>query len=86
MATRARILTAARRLSRTGERPTLAEVAQAAGVSRATVHRVVGSRADLLHGKRCRLDVIPQHDPQWIAAGKTNRPGNTFGFHASLIR
>ena len=32
-----------------------------------------GSRADLLHGKRCRLDVIPQHDPQWIAAGKTNR-------------
>src|SRR5947199_8994297 len=48
MATRARILTAARRLSRTGERPTLAEVAQAAGVSRATVHREVGSRADLL--------------------------------------
>src|SRR5438046_253797 len=48
MATRARILSAARRLSRTGERPTLGEVAQAAGVSRATVHRVVGSRADLL--------------------------------------
>jgi AcrR family transcriptional regulator len=48
MATRARILSAARRLSRSGERPTLAEVAQAAGVSRATVHRVVGSRAELL--------------------------------------
>jgi AcrR family transcriptional regulator len=48
MATRARILSAARRLSRTGERPTLVEVAQAAGVSRATLHRVVGSRADLL--------------------------------------
>ncbi len=48
MATRARILTAARRLARGGERPTLAEVAEAAGVSRATVHRVVGSRAELL--------------------------------------
>lgn len=48
MATRARILSAARRLARSGERPTLGEVAQAAGVSRATVHRVVGSRAELL--------------------------------------
>jgi len=48
MATRARILSAARRLSRTGARPTLGEVAHAAGVSRATVHRVVGSRAELL--------------------------------------
>jgi AcrR family transcriptional regulator len=48
MATRARILSAARRLARGGERPTLGEVAQAAGVSRATVHRVVGSRAELL--------------------------------------
>jgi AcrR family transcriptional regulator len=47
--TRTRILAAARRLSRSGRRrPTLTEVARAAGVSRATVHRVIGSRAQLL--------------------------------------
>ena len=49
MPTRTRILAAARRLSRSGRRrPTLSEVARAAGVSRATVHRVIGSRAQLL--------------------------------------
>ncbi len=46
--TRTRVLGAARRLAGAGRRPTLAEVARAAGVSRSTVHRVVGSRADLL--------------------------------------
>ena len=46
--TRTRILGAARRLAGAGRRPTLAEVARAAGVSRSTVHRVVGSRGDLL--------------------------------------
>src|SRR5438105_823629 len=56
MPTRTRILAAARRLSAGGHgRPTLAEVARAAGVSRATVHRVIGSRAELLSA----IDVDP---------------------------
>src|SRR5438270_631241 len=56
MPTRTRILAAARRLSAGGHgRPTLAEVARAAGVSRATVHRVIGSRAELLNA----IDVDP---------------------------
>jgi len=56
MPTRTRILAAARRLAGSGRtRPTLSEVAQAAGVSRATVHRVIGSRAELLSA----IDVDP---------------------------
>jgi len=56
MPTRGRILAAARHLAGGGrERPTLSEVARAAGVSRATVHRVVGSRAQLLSA----IDVDP---------------------------
>lgn len=46
--TRERILAAARREFAAGRTPSLAEVAAAAGVSRATVHRIIGSRAELL--------------------------------------
>ena len=53
-----RILRAARHEFEAGRSPSLAEVATAAGVSRATVHRVVGSRAELLR----LLDVEPDQD------------------------
>jgi AcrR family transcriptional regulator len=56
--TRERVLVAARREFDAGRSPSLAEVATAAGVSRATVHRVVGSRADLLR----LLDIAPDTD------------------------
>ena len=56
--TRTRILGAARRLAGAGRRPTLTAVAQAAGVSRSTVHRVVGSRAELLGA----IDAVPDPD------------------------
>jgi len=56
--THERILVAARREFDAGRSPSLAEVATAAGVSRATVHRVVGSRGDLLR----LLDVEPDRD------------------------
>lgn len=51
-----RIMRAAGRLFERGERPTVAEIATAAGVSRATFHRVIGSRADLVR----ELDVEPE--------------------------
>src|SRR5207302_11274724 len=51
-------LLSARREFDAGRSPSLAEVATAAGVSRATVHRVMGSRADLLR----LLDVEPDRD------------------------
>jgi AcrR family transcriptional regulator len=56
--TRERIIEAARREFDAGRSPSLAEVASAAGVSRATVHRIVGSRAELLR----LLDVEPDTD------------------------
>lgn len=56
--TRERVLGAARREFDAGRSPSLAEVATAAGVSRATVHRLVGSRTDLLH----LLDIEPDRD------------------------
>ncbi|MGA8017167.1 MAG: helix-turn-helix domain-containing protein [Candidatus Dormiibacterota bacterium] len=46
--TRDRIVLAARRGVHDGRIPSMAAVAEAAGVSRATVHRLIGSRADLL--------------------------------------
>jgi AcrR family transcriptional regulator len=56
--TRERILHAARREFEAGRSPSIAEVAAAAGVSRATVHRVVGSRAALLR----LLEIEPDQD------------------------
>src|SRR5919201_129394 len=49
MAARERILSSARRLlERDGGSATIDEIASAAGVSRATFYRVIGSRGDLL--------------------------------------
>jgi AcrR family transcriptional regulator len=53
--TRERILRAARRRLRSGALPPLATVAREAGVSRATVYRLVVSRAELLR----LLEVVP---------------------------
>jgi AcrR family transcriptional regulator len=57
-ATRERILQTARREFEAGRSPSIAEVAAAAGVSRATAHRVVGSRAGLLR----LLEIEPDQD------------------------
>src|ERR1700756_2701848 len=57
-ATLDRILLAARHEFEAGRSPSLAEVGSAAGVSRATVHRLVGSRAELLR----LLGVEPDQD------------------------
>jgi AcrR family transcriptional regulator len=56
--TRDRVLQAARSEFDAGHSPSLAEVATAAGVSRATVHRAVGSRTQLLR----LLDIEPDQD------------------------
>jgi len=55
-----RILEAARREFEAGRSPSLADVAAAAGVSRATVHRRPGSRAELLR----RLELEPDPDTE----------------------
>jgi AcrR family transcriptional regulator len=58
MPTRQKIASAARPLFARGDRPTVADIAAAAGISRATFHRVYGSRDELIR----ELDVSPDPD------------------------